>query len=164
MGVEVSYPANGGLFLSQSSYVTDILSRAKMLDANSIATPMVSGSIVSAHHGELFSDPYQYRSVVGALQYVTLTRPEISYSMNKACQFMHSPKLMHWQVKRILRYLKGTLNNGLLLTRPHTLSLMGFVDADWASDPDDRKSTTGICVFFGGNLISWCSKKQSIIS
>lgn len=97
LGVEVSYPSKGGLFLSQSSYISDVLSRAQMLDAKAIATPMVSGSVIMAHQGETFSDPYLYRSIVGALQYVTLTRPEISFSVNKACQFMHSPKLIHWQ-------------------------------------------------------------------
>ncbi|MDV3193952.1 MAG: reverse transcriptase domain-containing protein, partial [Sweet potato little leaf phytoplasma] len=165
LGIEVYYPTNGGLFLSQSSYISDLLSRANMTNAKAIATPMVSGSVVSTHHGESLADVYLYQSIVGALQYVTLTRPEISFSVNKACQFMHHPKLIHWQlVKRILRYLKGTINTGLLLQKPNHLDLSGFVDADWASNPDDRKSTTGFCAFFGGNLISWGSKKQSIIS
>lgn len=66
---------------------------------------------------------------------------------------MHSLKVIYWQlVKRILRYLEGSLNNcGLLFKRPHDLSLVGFADADWASDPNDQKSTIGFCVFFGGN-------------
>lgn len=89
-----------------------------MHEVKAIATPMVSGSVVLAYHGESFNDLYLYRSVVGALQYVTLTRLEISYSVNNVCQFMHNPKVIHWQlVKWILRYLKGTLNNGLLLMR-----------------------------------------------
>lgn len=82
LGIEVSYPSNGGLFLSQSTYITEILSRANMIEAKSIATSMVSGSIVSAYHGESFIDVYLYRSIIGARQYVTLTRPKISYSVN----------------------------------------------------------------------------------
>ncbi|XP_022157873.1 uncharacterized protein LOC111024485 [Momordica charantia] len=136
-----------------------------MAEARSIATPMVSGPLLSARQGEHFSDVHLYRSIVGALQYATLTRPEISFSVNKACQFMHSPTLIHWQlVKRILRYLKGTIDHGLFLAKPITFSLHGYADEDWASDPDDRKSTSGFCVFFGGNLVTWGSKKQSIIS
>ncbi|XP_022158738.1 uncharacterized protein LOC111025198 [Momordica charantia] len=136
-----------------------------MHEANAIATPMISGSIVSARQGDSLADPYLYRSIVGALQYVTLTRPEISYAVNKTCQFMHAPTMIHSQlVKQILRYLKGTFDNGLLLTKPTTLTLQGYSYADWASDPDDRKSTSGFCIYLGNNPISWGSKKQAIIS
>ncbi|MCI20580.1 copia protein, partial [Trifolium medium] len=85
-------------------------------------------------------DPSLYRSVVGALQYATLTRPEISVAVNKVCQFLSNPLEEHWKaVKRILRYLSGTLHHGLLLQAAppsQPLSLIGFCDADWASDPD----------------------------
>ncbi|KAL0539626.1 hypothetical protein IC582_023842 [Cucumis melo] len=126
---------------------------------------MISDPILSAHQEDLFNDPYLYRSIVGALQYATLTHLEISFSVNKACQFMHSPTILHWQmVKRIIRYLKGVLSHGLGLQKSSHLYLYGFADADWALDLDDRKSTYGFGVYFGGNLISWGSKKQSIIS
>lgn len=136
-----------------------------MSDARGITTPMVSGSLLSSRQGEKFSDVRLYRSTVGALQYATITRPELSFNVNKACQFMHSPTVVHWQlVKWILRYLKGSLNHGILLFVPTTLNLHGYADADWTSDPNDRKSTSGFCIFFGGNLISWGSKKQAVIS
>lgn len=100
---------------------------------------MVSGPLLSVNHGELFTDPFMYGSVVGALQYATLTHPEISYSINKACQFMHRPTLTHWQlVKQILRYLRGVASHGLLFSCPRELCLSGFANADWALDPDDR--------------------------
>jgi histone deacetylase 1/2 len=109
-----------------------------------------------------------YISVVGALQYVTLTRPENSYSVNKVCQFMSHPLDSHWvAVKRILRYLKGTLQQGLLLspaTPTKVPSLHAFCDADWASDPDDRRSTSGAAIYFGSNLISWWSRKQPVVA
>jgi histone deacetylase 1/2 len=83
-----------------------------------------------------------YRSVVGALQYARITRPEMSYSVNKVCQFMSHPLEVHWlAVNRILRYLKGTLDHGLHLsptTANKAPSLRAFCDADWASDPDNR--------------------------
>lgn len=131
LGVEVSTLPNGGLFLSQQKYISDLLYKTKMSHANSIATPMISGSVISAFHGEKFQDVKLYRSTVGALQYVTLTRPEIAYSINKVCQFMHSPTILHWQaVKRILRYLKGTLDHGLVFQKPNELLLQGYADAD----------------------------------
>lgn len=100
-----------------------------------------------------------------ALQYATLTRPKISYSVNKACQFMHSPTILNSQlVTHILRYLTGSIHHSLLLTKPSTLSLVGFADADWASDPDDRKSTSWFCIFFSENLDTWGSMKQYVIS
>lgn len=115
---------------------------------------------------ESFQDPQFYRRIVGGLQYVTLTRPEIAYSINKVCQFMHSSTVIHWQAaKQILRYLKGTIDFDLHLSPSNNLQLEGFVNADWAnSDPDDRKLTSGHCIFLGNNLITWGAKKQEIIS
>lgn len=167
LGIEVSYLPTGGLFLSQSKYIAGLLTCTKMVEARAISTPIVSGHVLSAHQDDTLNDPFMYRSVVGALQYATLMHPEISYSVNKACQFMHRPTLTHWQlqlVKRILRYLRGVCSHGLLFSCPSELPLSGFAHANWASDPDDRKSTSGFCIYFGGNVISWGSKKQSIIS
>ncbi|KAF7845329.1 Retrovirus-related Pol polyprotein from transposon TNT 1-94 [Senna tora] len=126
---------------------------------------MVSSLKLRGITDDPFIDPTQYRSIVGALQYATITRPEISFSVNKVCQFMHNPQNSHWQaVKRILRYLKGTLDHGLHFTSSPSLSLFAFSDADWGSDPDDRRSTTGWCVYLGNNLISWSSKKQAVVA
>ncbi|KAM6582344.1 hypothetical protein CsatB_009346 [Cannabis sativa] len=103
---------------------------------------MTGGEKLSAYGSDPFQDPHQYRSIVGALQYVVVTKPEITYSVNKVSQFMHKPLEAHWKVvKKILRYLKDTLDYGLHLTKCSTLSLTGFCDADWACDSDDRRST-----------------------
>ncbi|XP_027936187.1 uncharacterized protein LOC114191207 [Vigna unguiculata] len=111
-------------------------------------------------------DPLLYHSIVGVLQYVTITRPELSYSVNKVCPFMAQPLLEHWKaVKCILRYLKGTLACGCPIALTHGYhTLNAYCDADWASDLDDRQSTSGACIFFGSNLVSWWSKKQPIVS
>ena len=110
-------------------------------------------------------DSTQYRIIVGALQYLTLTRPDISFSVNKVCQFLHAPTTSHWTaVKRILRYIKGTLNIGLTFRRSSSTLLSAFSDADWAGCPDDRKSTGGFAMFFGPNLISWKARKQATVS
>jgi histone deacetylase 1/2 len=110
-------------------------------------------------------DSFRYRSVVGSLQYLTLTRPDISFAVNKVCQFLSQPTEVHWEaVKRILRYVKGTLDTGLRIRRSLQQSVSIFTDADWAGDVDDRRSTSGFAVFVGPNLISWSSKKQPTVS
>nr|KYP49044.1 Copia protein [Cajanus cajan] len=121
-----------------------------------------------AKTGTLFDDPTLYRSVVGALQYATITRPEIAFSVNKVSQFMCSPMEEHWKVvKRILRYLKGTLKHGLVFTPTRSsssFSLTAFTDADWATDPNDRRSTSAAYIYLGPNLVSWWSKKQLLVA
>lgn len=112
----------------------------------------------------LFQDVSLYQTLVGSLQYLTLTRPEISFSVNVACQHMHAPKLSHFMAaKRILRYVKGSVHQGLHFV-PGPLTLTAFADADWAGDPVDRRSTTGFGVFMGHNLVSWCAKKQHTVA
>jgi len=133
--------------------------------ANSLPTPIVSNIQLSKDKGEPIENERQYRSIVGALQYVTITRPDITYSINKVSQYMHKPLSDHWMaVKRILRYLKGTINLCLSMKRSKILSLTGYADSDWGNDRDDRKSTSGYCIFIGRCPISWCAKKQSTVS
>ena len=165
LGIEVAWLADGSLHLSQTKYIRDLLQRAVMLDANPQPTPMVSTSRLTIGGSVAVENPTLYRSIVGALQYITLTRPELSFSVNKVCQFMHSPRLHHWKVvKRILRYLAGTLHHGLLLHPITNFSIIAFSDSDWGFDLDDRKSTSGYCIYIGRNLVSWLSRKQKIVS
>ncbi|XP_048425266.1 uncharacterized protein LOC125470350 [Pyrus x bretschneideri] len=107
---------------------------------------------LSAYDGEPYNSPDLYRSVVGALQYLTITRPNLSYAVNQVCQFMHFPKNTHWTaVKRILHYVKATYKHGLLY-KPGTAHLTAFLDADYAGNPDTRHSTGGFCIYLGSNL------------
>ncbi|CAA6659172.1 unnamed protein product [Spirodela intermedia] len=91
-------------------------------------------------------DPIEFRSIVGALQYVTLTRPNLAFAVNKVCQYM------------------GTLNHGLLIQQSSNFSLSAFSDADWVGFIEDRRSTSGYLIYLGPNLISWNSKKQPTVS
>ncbi|KAL4018546.1 hypothetical protein IC575_022144 [Cucumis melo] len=106
-----------------------------------------------------------YRQLVGSLIYLTVTRPDIAYVVHIVSQFMAAPRTIHFTaVLRILRYIKGTLGHGLQFSSQSSLVLSGYSDADWAGDPTDRRSTTGYCFYLGDSLISWRSKKQSIVS
>jgi histone deacetylase 1/2 len=121
----------------------------------------------SKTNGDLLSpkDAPRYRSIVGALQYLTLTRPDLAFAVNKVCQYLHSPTTVHWTaVKRILRYVRGTSDVGLKITRSPSMLLSGFSYADWAGDIDDRRSTGGFVTFYGPNIISWSARKQAIVS
>jgi histone deacetylase 1/2 len=138
-----------------------------MSDCKPVATPMSTSEKLSVYEGDLLgpNDATHYRSIVGALQYLTLTRPDISFSVNKVCQFLHAPTTVHWAtVKRILRYIKHTTKLGLKIGKTTSLLVSGFSDADWAGSLDDRRSTGGFAIFLGSNLISWNAKKQATVS
>uniref|UniRef100_A0A2N9HT95 Reverse transcriptase Ty1/copia-type domain-containing protein n=1 Tax=Fagus sylvatica TaxID=28930 RepID=A0A2N9HT95_FAGSY len=155
LGIEV-IRNTAGILLSQKRYILDLLKRTHMLEAKPISSPMASSTSLSAHEGEPFPDQTLFRSTIGALQYLSLTRPDIAFTVNKLSQFMHKPTLLHWQsVKRLLRYLKHTLTYGLQIFKSSCLDLQAFSDADWAGNKDDRRSTGNFCVFLGKNLISW---------
>jgi len=140
-----------------------------MIDAKGISTPLPGGLKLSKLGSDYMDDRSLYRSIVGALQYITITRPEIGYSVNKACQFMARPLMDHWKaVKRILRYLKGSIAYGLhiqpISNVQNNYNIHAYCDADWASDIDDRRSTSGACIYFGSTLVSWWSKKHTLVA
>lgn len=154
-----------GIFLSQSKYMTDLLNNTNMADCKPVSTPMSTKPISSAYGDAPYSDVTYYRKIVGTLQYLSLTRPDIAFAVNVVCQFMHAPTNAHFMmVKRILRYLKGTISMGLRILKESTLHLYAFSDADWAGCPTTRRSTTGYCTFLGSNCISWSAKKQPTVS
>jgi hypothetical protein len=102
---------------------------------------------------------------MGALQYLTFTRPDICFDVNRVCEFIHAPTDSHWAaVKRILCYLRGTTSYGLHITRSSSFALYGFTNVDWAGSVDNRKSTGGYLVFFGQMPISWKSGKQLTVA
>jgi histone deacetylase 1/2 len=166
LGIDIKR-GKDGLLMTQERYARDVLKRSGMDNCKPVDTPMSSVEKLSIHTGEKLGpvDATRYRSIVGALQYLTLTRPDISFSVNKVCQFLHAPTTSHWSaVKRIMRYIQGTINLGLKLVKSNSLMVSAFSGADWAWCIDDRRSTGGFAVYLGENLISWTARKQATVS
>jgi histone deacetylase 1/2 len=166
LGIEVT-KLGDGILLSQAKYSNDVLRRTGMQKCKPASTPMATTKKLSAYEGTPLGvqDSTRFRSIVGALQYLTLTRPDISFAVNKVCQFLHAPTSVHWTaVKRILRYVRHTASLGLKISKSSSTLVSGFSDADWAGCVDDRRSTGGFSIFFGKNLISWSARKQATVS
>jgi hypothetical protein len=139
LGIEVHHTSSG-LVLTQRKYIQDLLQRTNMSSCNDVPTPMLHTEKLFLKSGDLLSseDTTRYHNIVGALQYLSLTWPDISFSVNRVCQFLSAPTTAHWAaVKRILRYLHSTLDMGLCITKTGSSLLSAFSDADWAGNPDD---------------------------
>ena len=159
LGIEVN-KLSDGILVTQNKYALDLLKRAGMLDCKPVDTPLSTTEKLSAYTGSI-QDATRYRSIVGALQYLTLTRPDTSFAINKVCQFLHSPTMQHWMaVKRILRYVKSSVDLGLKLNSSSSTIISAFSDADWAGSVDDRRSTGGFAIFLGSNLVSWSARSR----
>ncbi|KAL7604250.1 hypothetical protein Lser_V15G17478 [Lactuca serriola] len=163
LGLEVNY-TDDGLFLIQSKYAMDILTRSDLLDSKPVSTLLATHEVLTLTISP-FNDITLYRSLVGALHYLTITHLDLSYVVNKDSQSLHSPTNVHFQaVKCILRYVKGTITFGLTFQRPHTNTILGYSDANWAHCIETRRSTYGYSMFLGGNLVSSSAKKQPTVS
>jgi hypothetical protein len=164
LGLEVS-SSSDGYYLTQAKYTSDLISRARITDSKIVDTPIEYNNRLNTHDGKPLPDATLYRQLVGSLVYLTVTRPDISYAVHIVSQFMAALRSLHYAaVLRILRYLKGTLFHGFHFSSQSSLTLQVYSDADWAGDPTDRRSTTGYCFLLGDSLISWRSKKQSVVT
>ncbi|KAK2966742.1 hypothetical protein RJ640_001066 [Escallonia rubra] len=164
LGIEVTR-SKKGIFLSQRMYVLDLLVETGKAGAKLCNTPMNPSVHLTKDDGDCLDDPEKYRRLVGKLNYLTVTRPDIAYAVSTFSQFMSEPTVKHWAaLKEIMCYLKGAPGLGLLYSNHGHSCIECFSDADWVGSKLDRKSTTGYCVFVGGNLVSWKSKKQSVVS
>ena len=142
----------------------DILTDAGMLDCNPVDTPMDPNVKLVPCQGELLRDLRRYRGPVGKLNYLTITQPNISFLVSVVSRFLQSPYDNRWDATVcILCYVKGTPGQGVLYENKGHTQIFGYSDADWADSSIDRHSTSGYCVFIGGNLISWKSKKQDVV-
>lgn len=163
LGIEVA-TSRKGLFLNQRKYTIDLLRDSNMLNSKPANTPFDS-KLQLDKLGDPLDSPNYYQKLVGKLIYLTITRPDISFAVSLVSQYMHAPTVVHLcMVKRILRYLKKTIGRGIVMRRNGHTDIIGFSDSDWAGNTIDRRSTTGYCMFVGGNLVSWKSKKQPVVA
>ncbi|KAK3040300.1 hypothetical protein RJ639_028215 [Escallonia herrerae] len=164
LGIEVTR-SKKGIFLSQRKYVLDLLAETGKAGTKPCNTPMNPSVHLTKDDGDRFDDPEKYRRLVGKLNYLTMTRPDIAYAVSTVSQFMSKPTVKQWAaLKQIMCYLKGAPGFGLLYSNHGHSCIECFSDTDWAGSKLDRKSIVGYCVFVGGNLVSWKSKKQSVVS
>ncbi|PKU76601.1 Retrovirus-related Pol polyprotein from transposon TNT 1-94 [Dendrobium catenatum] len=163
LGIQTSHTSYGVL-LHQQQYATRILERAGMHNSKPVATPLSCKTESSTNCSSEFPNPHLYRQLIGSLQYLTLTRPDIQFAVHRLSQHMHAPLNSNFDdLKRLLRYIQGSTSTGIPLYRDD-LTLHGYADADWATNTQDRKSISGYCNFLGKSLISWQAKKQSTVA
>jgi hypothetical protein len=151
--------------LHQTRYLTDVLIRFGMMNCHPVSTPPDPHIILrdkANNEDHEFEGPYQ--QAIGCLMYaMVLTRDDITFAVTRCAQYSSKPRLSHWAaVKRVMRYIRGTLSHGITFFGPSfDLSLTGYVDADYSNDVDDRKSRTGVVFKLANGPISWCSQKQA---
>ena len=164
LGIEVAR-SSSGLFLCQRKYTLDIVSEIGLLGAKAVDFPIEQNHKLGLATGALYSDHAAYRRLVGRLVYLAVTRPDLAYSVHILSQFMQEPRVEHWDAAiRVVRYLKGTPGQGILLRAYIDLTLQGWCNSDWAACPVTRRSLTGCLVFLGHSPISWKTKKQPTVS
>ncbi|KAK6148275.1 hypothetical protein DH2020_019187 [Rehmannia glutinosa] len=154
-----------GIYISQSKYTKELLKKFGIEEGRTVSTPMATNVKIDKDEKGKSVDESKYRGMIGNLLYLTAIRPDILHAVCLCAHFQSNPKESHMSaVKRIFRYLKGTIQYGLFYPKNENFSLKGYSDSDYAGDIDDRKSTSGSCQFLGDCLVSWFSKKQNCVS
>jgi Reverse transcriptase (RNA-dependent DNA polymerase) len=163
LGIEIAR-SHKGLFLSQRKYVLDLLKETGKLGSKPANISMDFSQKVT-NSNEPLEDVNRFQRIVGKLIYLTITRPDISYVVSYVSQFMQKPMKDHLElINQILRYLKFAPGRGIFMQNHGHVNIVGYSNVDRAGSPLDRKSTTGFCMFVGGNAVTWKSKKQSVVA
>lgn len=164
VGMEIERLEDDSIFIHQRGFISSLLNKFNMQDCKPVATPMQGNLDLSP--AEQCSMDFPYRQLIGSLLFLARsTRPDIAYAVAKLARYSTCHDEMHWiALKRILRYLKGTMPYGLLYTPHGTIEIVAFSDCDFAGDKEDRKSTSGVAIFIHDSLIVWMSKKQKCVA
>jgi len=164
LGIEVLQQTNG-IYICQRKYILEVLKRFGMEECNAVMNPIVPGfKTDKIGEGNKIDETY-YKQIVGSLMYITATRPDIMFGVSFISRFMASPTEVHLQAaKRLLRYLKGTINYGIFYKKNENKQLIAYTDSDYAGDITDRKSTSGYVFMLSGGAVSWASNKQPIVT
>ena len=153
------------IYINQVKYARNLVKRLGLDNATHARTPMAANAKFTSDPSGEFVDVTLYRSMIECLLYLTASRPDIAFGVGVCSRFQSNPKVSHLNaIKRIIKYVGGTCDYGLFYSKGSNLPLVGFSDSDWASNTDDRKSTTGGCFYVGANLVAWMSKKQNFVS
>lgn len=159
LGIEVAQRKDV-IFISQSGYAKEILKRYGMENCNSVNTSVDSGVELKKETKTGDVDSTYFKSLVGSVHFLTCTRPDILYGVRLISRYMKTPNQPHlYAAKRILRYIKGTIDDGLFYKPTDNFNLVGYSNSDWERDLDERKSTTGFAFFMGNTVFTWSSKK-----
>ena len=164
LGIEFARSSEG-ILMTQQKYILELLKETKHINCHTNETPIEANKKLVVLESDPKIELSSYQKLIGKLLYLAHTRPDICYTVNVLSQFMHSSRNSHFQAaNRVLRYLKGTSGLGITYQESGKLDLILYTDSDFAGSRVDYSSTTGYCTFFGGNLVTWRSKKQSVVS
>ncbi|XP_017179515.1 uncharacterized mitochondrial protein AtMg00810-like [Malus domestica] len=156
---------HSSIFIHQRKYVASLLNKFGLSECKSVFTPLVPSDKLCKDDGSGSASEEQYRRIVGSLLYLTATRPDIMYDASLLARFMNSPTNKHFgTAKRVLRYIKGTLDYGLEYVKGKNAMLIGFCDSDGGGSVDDNKNTSGNAFSFGSRVFSWASMKQNCVA
>ncbi|KAK9047854.1 hypothetical protein SSX86_033184 [Deinandra increscens subsp. villosa] len=164
LGLELTHHSHG-VSISQRKFVLDLLQDFPLSDSKTVSSPLPANFQLRISDGDPLPDPLQYRRLVGKLNYLTHTRPDLCFAVQFLSQFMQDPRLPHWEAAlHTLCYVSQTSSQGLFFNNNSDLKLEAFCDSDWAACPNTRRSVSGYIIFLGGSPISWKSKKQATVS
>ena len=164
LGIEV-VQKDDGIFICQRKYAAEVIERFGMMGFNSVCNPIVPGQKIGRDEAGEKVDSTLYKQMVGSLMYLTATRPDLMYAVSLISRFMANPTQLHFAVaKRIMRYLKGTMEYGIWYKKEGEAGLIGYNDSDYAGDIDDSKSKYGYVLLMRGGDVEWSSRKQQIVT
>lgn len=159
MGIEILRNSTG-VVLSQRKYALELLDSAGITNEKPAKTPLDPTQPLSSTEGSLLTDPFFYRTLVGKLLYLTITRPDLAFAAQALSQYAQHPRTSHLKaLLRVMRYIKLIPGQGLSFPKTPSLNLHAFCDSDWAACTSTRRSVSGYCIFLGKCLVSWKSKK-----